>query len=130
MAQTAPADVLHYTTPGGVVTIDTYFLALALDWGILGFLIYYGMILMVTWKAVRYGWTGGARTREHGYLIPAGIALTEFFVIKTIFSQTHNHALVFIMMGMVAALIYRIRFGVPGDELLEAPSPGPAKAVA
>lgn len=118
------AEKLGYQTPGGILTIDNYFLLVALDWGIVGFIVYYGMILAVTWNSAKYGWTGEfSRTREHTYLIPLGIALTEFFVIKSIFSQTHNHALTFMMMGMVAALIYRIRFGVKGDPLPKAEAP-------
>ncbi|HLZ75558.1 O-antigen ligase family protein [Phenylobacterium sp.] len=115
------AEKLGYMTPGGTLTIDNYFLLVALDWGILGFIVYYGMILMVTWNAARYGWARTLRNREHSYLVPAGIALAEFFVIKSIFSQTHNHALTFMIMGMVAALIFRIRYGVPGDELPNLP---------
>jgi hypothetical protein len=123
------AEKLGYMTPGGTLTIDNYFLLVALDWGILGFLVYYGMILMVTWNAARYGWISHQRAREHTLLIPAGIALAEFFVIKSIFSQTHNHALTFMIMGMVAALIYRIRFGVPGDELPKNPAAASAGTV-
>jgi len=121
------AEKLGYETPGGILTIDNYFLLVALDWGILGFIVYYGMILAVTWNSAKYGWTGEfSRTREHTYLIPLGVALAEFFVIKSIFSQTHNHALTFMMMGMVAALVYRIRFGVKGDPLPKAATPAAA----
>jgi hypothetical protein len=116
------ADKLGFTDPGGFMTIDNYFLLVALDWGILGFIFYYGMILMTIWNAGRYGLAPSVRRREHALLFPVGIALTEFFVIKTIFSQTHNHKLQFMMMGMVVALIYRVRYGVPGDELPAMPS--------
>ena len=106
-------------TPGplGIVTIDNYFLLVALDWGILGFIVYYGMIVMAVWAAGRQLATDRLRSREQAWLIPATIALVEFFVIKTIFSQTHNHKIEFMLLGMVCALLYRIKFGVPGEEL-------------
>jgi len=111
------ADELGYAGPSGIVTIDNYFLLVALDWGILGFIVYYGMIVMAVWASGRELVAGRLRTREQAWLIPVTIALIEFFVIKTIFSQTHNHKLEFMMLGMVCALLYRIKFGVPGEEL-------------
>jgi len=111
------AEKLGWTDPGGVLTIDNYFLLVALDWGILGFIFYYGMIVMVIWYSARYGWLRtNERHPEHTLLFPAGVAMSVFIVIKTIFSQTHNHKLQFMIMGMICALIYRVRFGVPGDD--------------
>ena len=110
------------TTPSGSITIDNYYLETALDWGVAGLIyIYIGMLVLVAWAAVRYSWARGMRTREHTFLVPASIFMIEFIVIKSIFSQTHNHKLQFIVMGMIAALICRVRFGVPGDELPNSP---------
>ena len=111
------AETLGFTEEDGTLTIDNYYLLSALDWGIAGFIVYFGMIILVAWAAGRQSWGRQMRSREHTFLIPASIFLIEFFIIKSIFSQTHNHKLQFIVMGMVAALIYRIRFGVLGDEL-------------
>jgi hypothetical protein len=33
----------------------------------------------------------------------------NFFVIKSVFSQQDNHPLVFMMLGMVVALVWRIQ---------------------
>jgi hypothetical protein len=109
----------------GSITIDNYYLETALDWGVVGFIVYVAMIVLPAWFAGRYSWARGMRTREHTFLVPASIFMIEFIVIKSIFSQTHNHKLQFIVMGMIAALIYRVRFGVPGDELPNSPAPQP-----
>ena len=103
------AEALDYHNLAGVLTIDTYYLLVALDYGILGFLVYYSTIILVIVFAARYGLVAQPKDRERTFLIPVGIALTAFFIIKSIFSQTENHTLQYQMMGMVAALIYRIK---------------------
>lgn len=104
---------LGYTNLAGTLTIDNYYLLVALDYGVLGFIFYYGAILVAIYGCVRYGFVASPKTREHALLIPIGIALSVFFVIKAIFSQTHNHTLQFMLMGMVCAMIFRI---LNGDE--------------
>jgi O-antigen ligase len=103
------AGALDYHNEAGVLTIDTYYLLTALDYGILGFLVYYAAILVVIYNCARWGLEDKPREKEETQLIPIGIALTAFFVIKSIFSQTENHTLQYMMMGMAAALIYRIQ---------------------
>lgn len=105
------AEELGYTNLGGTMTIDNYYLLTALDYGILGLIFYYGTILIVIYNAGKFGLVSKVKTREHTFLIPLGISLAVFFVIKSIFSQTYNHTLQFMMMGMVAALIFRVRNG-------------------
>ena len=55
--------------------------------------------------------TRPARDRDVAFLAPIAIALINFVAIKAIFSQQDNHPLVFMMLGMAGALIYRSRFG-------------------
>jgi hypothetical protein len=40
-------------------------------------------------------------------LLPLVVALMNFVVIKSVFSQNANHPLVFMMLGAVVALTYR-----------------------
>src|SRR3546814_3454577 len=44
---------LGFTNPEGVETIDTYYLLILLEYGVLGFLIFYGLFLTGIWKAGR-----------------------------------------------------------------------------
>jgi hypothetical protein len=76
---------LGFTEEDGTGTIDNYLLLTALDWGIAGLIIYFGMIILLIWAAGRQSWARSMRSREHTFLVPASILLIEFFVIKTIF---------------------------------------------
>jgi len=109
------ADALGYTNLAGRLTIDNYYLLIALDYGIQGFVLYYGAILLTIYAAGTYGLKARMRDREQELLIPLGISLSVFFVIKAIFSQAQNHTLQFMMMGMVAAIVYRVRQSEKAD---------------
>lgn len=103
------ADALGYTNAAGTLTIDNYYLLVALDYGVQGFILYYGALLMTIYAAGTYGLKAKMQNKEQELLIPLGISLSVFFVIKAIFSQVQNHTLQFMMMGMVAAIVYRVR---------------------
>ncbi len=91
----------------GQLTIDTYYLAIALEYGIIGFLVYYAMFAIATWKAGVT--TLRATDPEILYLAPLAIAMVNFIIIKSVFSQQENHPLVFAMLGMIVALVARQR---------------------
>jgi hypothetical protein len=100
------AEVLGFVTPGGMLTIDNYYLSIALDYGVLGFIAYYGMFLV----AIFYGGMALLRSRsyETSFLLPAIIALSNFIVIKSVLSQEANHPLAFMLLGLTVALVYRV----------------------
>lgn len=99
------AETLGFTNQAGVLTIDTYYLVIGLEFGVIGFFIYYGMIIAAI--------AGGgrqllhAKTSDLAMLAPLLIALVNFLVIKSIFSQQENHPLAFIFLGAVLALVWR-----------------------
>lgn len=101
------ADTLGFTNLAGVLTIDTYYLVVALEYGVLGFVIFYVMFGLGVWNA--------AKSVVHhfdentGFIIPLAIAMTNFIIIKSIFSQQENHPLVFAMLGATVGLCYLIR---------------------
>lgn len=109
------AEALGYTNLAGTLTIDNYYLLVALDYGIQGFILYYGAILMTIYAAGKYGLAAKMNDPEQSLLVPLGISLSVFFVIKSIFSQTQNHAIQFMMMGAVAALVYRAQKGAAAN---------------
>jgi len=93
-----------------MLTIDTYYLTVALEYGVLGFILYFGAFLFAVGGATRYVLAPfDRRNREAGFLLPAGICLINFVVIKSVFAQQDNHPLVFMVLGMALALTYRIR---------------------
>lgn len=101
---------LHFANRAGQTSIDTYFLSVALEYGIIGFFVYYGMIL----SSIYYGTMELVKrgARAYGMLIPLCIAMTNFFIIKSIFSQQENHPLVFAIMGCLTAMVWQSRTDV------------------
>ena len=99
------AETLGYHNPGGILTIDTYYLAVALEFGIIGFLLFYGMMIVAMWKSA---WTSlDGLDSESEWLGPMAIALLNFIISKSVFSNMENHPLVFILLGAVVSLLYR-----------------------
>lgn len=93
---------------GTFLSIDNYYLAIAIEYGVIGFILYYGLIMYIgslaAWNGV---FTRNSEDKEFDYIIPLGISMAVFFVIKSVFSQQDNHPLVYMMMGMIMALVYR-----------------------
>lgn len=104
-------EALGFRNAAGTLTIDNYYLLIALDYGLMGFFLYYGMIVLVIGNSAKFALTTTPRDRDQSFLIPIAIALTSFFIIKSIFSQTENHPIAFMLSGMAAALIYRLKQG-------------------
>lgn len=102
------AETLGVVSRGGVLTIDNYYLLIALEYGVIGFLVYYGAILSAIFYSGRHA-LDPSNDREFGYLVPLCVTLTNFFIIKSVFSQQDNHPLIYMMLGMVVALVYRKR---------------------
>ncbi len=108
------AEALGFMTPGGQVTIDTYILSIVLDYGIVGFVIFYGAILyagiVVGFKVLTMPNDAPDRDGEEiGYLFPLSVMLAQFFVIKTVLSQEENHSLLFMIYGAILALFWRLK---------------------
>jgi hypothetical protein len=100
--------VLGFTNPDGMVTIDSYYINLLLDTGILGFAIYLAFFLGTAWIAAREV-VRSPGDRELRLLMPLAVTLVGFVVIKAVLSQDANHPLMFFLTGAVVALIHRSR---------------------
>lgn len=99
------AATLGYHNPGGTLTIDTYYLAVALEFGVVGFIVFYGILLFAIWKSAWTAYEG--IDPESEWLGPMAIALLNFVISKSVFSNMENHPLIFIMLGAVVSLLYR-----------------------
>jgi hypothetical protein len=98
------------TTASGVVTIDTYYVVIAVDYGILGFFIYYTMFVLPIVLAGRFTLSGNIwRDRELSLLMPLAVSLANYVVIKSVFSNPDNHPMAFMMLAMVLALGARVK---------------------
>ena len=103
------ADVVGYTTPGGMVTIDNFMLVLAVDYGVLGLLAFIGMFGVTALTATRQAFSTERRPAEYELIVPFAVVIIVFLVIKTVFAQNDNHPLMFMMMGVILALSYRFK---------------------
>lgn len=101
------AGTLHFANQAGVLSIDTYYLLIGLEYGIIGFIIYYGMFV----AGVTIGGFNAlhAKTDETRLLVPLVISTIIFLIIKSVFSQESNHPIAFAMLGAIVALVYRVR---------------------
>ena len=97
----------------GQLTIDSYYLSMLVDYGIVGFLVFYGMFAASIFYSAKASLAADLKSPDNLFLAPIAISLTNFFVIKSVFSQEDNHPLVFMMMGMAAALVVRARAAAP-----------------
>lgn len=95
---------------GSFVTIDNYFISLILDYGVLGALLWYSAFFIGIYSAVRYAF--GEKyvpRREAQLLMPLGVALCAFLVVKWVHGQYDLHATEYMMLGMISALVFRLR---------------------
>ena len=92
----------------GTVTIDNYYLSIALEAGVIGFVAYYGAFLAALIIGAKY-LTRAAEQEDTAWLLPALLSIGCYIVIKSVLSQQENHPLAFAMLGMAVILIHRTR---------------------
>jgi O-antigen ligase len=94
---------------GALESIDSYYLSLLLELGLAGFVVFIALLVSALFYAIPEALR--ARDRETSMLVPLVIALLNFALIKSVLSQDANHPLVFLMLGMLVALVFRSRIG-------------------
>jgi O-Antigen ligase len=98
-------EALGYANGAGVLTVDSYYISIALDYGVIGFFAFYGVLIAtIITSLVDFA---KSRQSEYHMLLPATVILGLFLVIKSVLSQEGGHALIFMLIGMVAALHWR-----------------------
>lgn len=103
------SEALGFADNGGFGTIDSYYILIGLEYGIVGFFIYYGMILLGLYEAGRYTLSSRPLKDESSLLIPIAVTLLNFVVVKSVFAQQDNHPIIFMILGMLVALVWRDR---------------------
>ena len=124
------ADVLQYRLPSGLLVIDSYFLRILLDWGVLGFILFFGMVFAAIGYAGRVALEDRFEDQEIGFVVPIAISLFTWFTVKAVNAEEGNHPLVFIMLGIITALYFRSRQEANGTATRAKPSPLLADAAA
>lgn len=89
----------------GMMTIDTYYLSIVLEYGLLGFIIFYGIFAIALFEGGRRSLFAPSQNADRSFILPITVSLTTFIIIKSVFSQQENHPIVFMMLGAMVALI-------------------------
>lgn len=124
------AGVLNYRIESGLLTIDSYYLSLALDIGLVGLVAYSTMFAVVVFKMAELILKSDRVDREHMLMGSALICLVQFMIIKLVLAQTETHPFFFTILGASVALIYRrqsLLLKEPGCDSSIAGSPNPNK---
>jgi O-Antigen ligase len=100
-------DILGYSNGAGIVTVDSYYITVLIDFGIMGAITYFGMIGVAAYQA--YSLSGKAQDKEMRLMLPVFVMLINFIVIKGVLSGDDIHAMIFMALGMVVALTYRAK---------------------
>lgn len=101
------AATVGFTTPAGTLTLDSYAITLLVETGILGFAAFFLLVL------------GTAAAGARAYLkhpedraapvLPLACGLAGFAIYRMALSQTENHTILFVFVGIVAAIVARLK---------------------
>ncbi len=118
------AETLNYTNAAGVLTIDSYYLSLLLDYGFLGLMVFSAMFLLPGWIGFRA--FSEARGEDAEMVGPLAVGLLNFAVIKAVSSAEVNMPLAFIMLGCIVGLLWTVRQEQAAARSVAQPGPMPA----
>ena len=93
------------TNVSDYITIDSYFLSVAIEYGVLGFITYYGIFAIAMYEGSRRYLTDRTGNEDQSFLLPITASFVAFMVAKFVFSQQDNHPVVFMMLGALLGLI-------------------------
>ncbi|KTF67428.1 O-antigen ligase family protein [Sphingomonas sp. HT-1] len=99
------AGAVGWRAADGTLSIDSGFLSMAADYGVLGFVAYYGAIVLMALQLA----TVGLRTAVPRYPIHLALAvsLVVLMFTKSVLSQIENEHVVYMLLGLGFALLYR-----------------------
>lgn len=89
----------------GELTVDTYYLSVMLDFGLLALPVFILMFGLPIWFGFKSHTK--ATSQEATLVAPLAIGLFNFTVIKSVLSSEGNMPLAFIMLGCILGLLWR-----------------------
>lgn len=97
-------EVLGYRTPGGQLTVDSYVVTMFLEYGVIGCALFFGMFIYAAVKMMQVAW----QSRDDASAIALPLACTILIAIQVRFvlSQTDNLPLLYMLLGMAAAVAW------------------------
>ena len=109
------AQVLGLGNQAGMLSVDNHYITTGLDFGFLGLFGLYGMFVVAVWTGLRLYLASSDREVELAG--PLAVMFVVFLFIKSVLSQENNHSIVFLLLGMLIALLARERRLVDADNL-------------
>ena len=98
-------EVLGYFTPSGKGTVDSYYLTIMLDSGVLALPLFIMAFMIPALVAVLY--FRNAKTPEMQLLAPLSLALVNFTIVKSVLSTEHTVPLAFMFVGCIVGLVWQ-----------------------
>ncbi len=115
-------ETLGYTNKGGYGTIDSYYLSLLLEYGVLGFAAFMIMFGSIGWFGFKT--FNNAVNDDQDMAGPLAIGILNFLVIKGVLSSEINIPIAFMMTGLVVGLMWQ-QSKAPAPAAARAPAPAP-----
>lgn len=101
------ADKLNYRSPSGVLTIDSYWLSVAIETGLTGlicFLLFFGSLI---WYAVKLYIYDQEFNSEARYGAALASAIACFLLIKLVLSQTFNNTVIYFIAATTLIILHQ-----------------------
>lgn len=92
----------YYNEGNPIPTIDSYVITLLVEQGVPGLLLFFGMIGLGIWIGARLYLTNADERAALGG--PIACALIAFAIYRPVLSETENHTLLFLIIGLVFAI--------------------------
>lgn len=109
----AAGSVASIKTGAGITTLDNHLLAIAIDTGLIGLLLYLATLICPAWMAINR-LTRGAGSSS--MFLAGGVgAVAAFIVTRSILSIPYNQVFAFLIAGMMVSATSRIA----GEEVLD-----------
>jgi len=107
---------------GDFITVDNYYLTVSLDNGFAGLALFLAIFLTSIIASIRtlMKHPDLVRDEEISLLLPIAVSFSAFLVIKSVFSQTDSHMLLFALVGISTGLLYRARGVIAQSAISEA----------
>lgn len=116
------AVVLDYRLDNGFLTIDSYYLSLTLDLGLVGMLSFAGMLVATIYTLLNAILRAETIDRDLTLMGTVLIVVIQFTVIKLVLAQVETHAYFFAVLGGAVGLAYRHAIAKPVQPAVQPPT--------
>jgi hypothetical protein len=95
---------LGYVAPNGLLTVDSYLLTIILDYGVVGFFVFYGMMISAIIRGAKLAVEDDTPDGNVSFALAVSTAILVFLTTKLVLSQEENHGIYFVLLGMSCAI--------------------------